>query len=191
MNMNMDDRTVDFTVEYDFIDGPMDKEKWMDIKPVWLDIDLCGLSEIKAPRNNGTFSVEGKPWIPNFEGDIIGVGGHLHDGGSTLQILSSPAIEVCNSVARYGESSEFLYHAANNTMGDSHLAEKHISSMSACSTVTMPVHRLEKSQSWILKAHYDYDRFAGNTEKDGTQQDVMGLALLYIAVPPGGVAPPK
>lgn len=79
MNLNMEDRIVYFTVEYDFINGTMDKSKWMDLKPIWLDIDSCGLSEIPAPRDTGSFSIEGKPWVPNFEGDIVGLGGHLHD----------------------------------------------------------------------------------------------------------------
>jgi hypothetical protein len=191
MNMNMEDRTVYFTMEYDFINGPMKKEGWMDLKPVWLDIDLCGLSEIKAPKDTGSFSIESKPWVPNFEGDIVGLAGHLHDGGVNLQILSSESSEVCNSVAKYAETSEYVFHTANKTMMDSHLAEKHISSMSGCYNQQMPVRNLKKSQSWILRGHYNYDRFDGNTEKDGKQQDVMGLALMYIAVPPGGLPTPK
>lgn len=75
MNMNMDNRTIYFTVEWDYIDGPLKTAEWMDLKPVWLDIDLCGLSDVKAPKNSGAFSIEGKPWIPNFEGDIVGLGG--------------------------------------------------------------------------------------------------------------------
>jgi hypothetical protein len=191
MNMNMEDKVVYFTVEYDYIDGPMDKSKWMDLKPVWLDIDSCGLSEIPAPQDTGSFSVEGKPWIPNFEGDIIGVGGHLHDGGVNLEIKSSPSTLACNSVAKYGESSEYIYHAPNGTMMDTIVAEKHISSMSGCYNQMMPVRKLEKSQNWILKANYDYNQFTGNTAKNGKQQDIMGLSLMYVAVPPGGVPLPK
>jgi hypothetical protein len=191
MNMNTDDRIIYFTVEYDYVNGPMDKQKWMDLKPVWLDIDLCGLSEIKSPKNSGSFTIESKPWIPNFEGKIVGLGGHLHDGGVNLEILSSPTSTVCNSIAKYGETPQYIYHAANNTMLDSHLSESHISSMSTCFNQMMPVRNLQKSQRWILKGHYNYDQHAGNTEKDGEQQDVMGLALMYVAVSPGGVPEPK
>jgi hypothetical protein len=191
MNVNMEDKTVYFTVEYDFIDGPMNKEKWMDLKPAWLDVDLCGLSEIKAPKDTGAFTIESMPWTPNFEGDIVGLGGHLHDGGVSLQILSNSSQQVCNSVAKYGETSRYIYHAANNSTAENMLAERHISSMSTCFNQMMPVRKLEKSQSWILKGNYDYDRFAGNTEKDGTQQDIMGLALMYVAVHPGGVPYPQ
>lgn len=87
MNLNMEDRIVYFTVEYDFINGSMDKSKWMDLKPIWLDIDSCGLSEIPAPRDTGSFSIEGKPWVPNFEGDIVGLGGHLHDVRLLLRLI--------------------------------------------------------------------------------------------------------
>jgi hypothetical protein len=108
-----------------------------------------------------------------------------------LEIMSSPATLACDSVAKYGESSDYIFHATNASEMDSIVAEKHISSMSGCYNQIMPVKKLEKTQSWILKGNYDYSRFPGNTEKDGKQQDVMGLALMYVAVPSGGVPLPK
>jgi hypothetical protein len=41
------------------------------------DANQCGTSEVKAPQQDGSFVITAKPWVPNFEGDIIGVGGHV------------------------------------------------------------------------------------------------------------------
>jgi hypothetical protein len=101
---------------------------------------------------------------------------------------------VCNSIAKYAETPEYIFHQANSIAsqgGHSHIAEKHISSMSQCYNQIMPVRKLQKSQNWVLKGNYNFDIFAGNTEADGKQQDVMGLALMYVAVPPGGVPSPR
>jgi hypothetical protein len=42
-----------------------------------LDANQCGTSEVHPPQQDGSFTIKAKPWTPNFEGDIIGVGGHV------------------------------------------------------------------------------------------------------------------
>jgi hypothetical protein len=189
MNMNMEDRIVYVTMTYDIIDGPL-PEGWLDLKPVWFDVDQCGMSEVHAPKANGSFAISSKPWTPNFEGDIVGLGAHLHDGGVNIQVKASPSNLVCNSVAKYGESPEYIFKPAMDMPSDTKFAEKHISSMSSCYFEQLKVRKLEKSQSWAIDGAYDYDRFEGNTE-GGKQQDVMAIAIMYVAVPPGGVPEPK
>jgi hypothetical protein len=77
MNMNMDDRVVYLTMTYDFIDGKL-PTGYQNIKPVWLDVDQCGMSEVEAPEGQRQFSVDSKPWTPNIEGNIVSLFGHLH-----------------------------------------------------------------------------------------------------------------
>jgi hypothetical protein len=189
MNMNMEDKTVYLTVTYEYLNGPM-REGWLDTKPVWLDIDQCGLSEVHPPKESGKYTLTSIPWTPTFEGIIGGVGGHVHDGGVNVQIFATEDTEVCNSVAKYSESEEFVYTAPSRVMNDMHIAKNHISSMSSCWSGDMKVQELKKTQKWILKGHYDYDTFEGNTEA-GKQADVMVLGIMFVAVPPGGVPRPS
>jgi hypothetical protein len=78
MNMNMDDKVVYLTMAYDIVDGAL-PAGWSDIKTIWLDANNCGTSDVDAPQEKGTFTITSKPWTPNFEGEIMSLGGHLHD----------------------------------------------------------------------------------------------------------------
>jgi hypothetical protein len=190
MNMNMEDKIVYLTMTYEYLSGPL-RAGWMDTKPVWLDIDQCGMSEVHPPEQNGKFTLTSAPWSPTFEGIIGGVGGHVHDGGVNVQIYATNTTEVCNSVAKYGESAEYYFkEPTGGMMGDMHIAQKHISSMTTCWFGEMKVQELKKEQQWVLKGNYDYEKFEGNTE-GGKQADVMVLAIMFIAVPPGGVPRPS
>lgn len=78
MNMNIDDRVVYLTMAYDIIDGAL-PAGWSDIKAIWLDANNCGSSVVHSPQEKGTFTITSKPWILNVEGEIMSLGGHLHD----------------------------------------------------------------------------------------------------------------
>lgn len=47
---------------------------------VRFDVNECGTSEVNPLKQSGKYTIQSKPWTPNFEGEILGVGGHLHDG---------------------------------------------------------------------------------------------------------------
>jgi hypothetical protein len=66
-------------------------------------------------------------------------------------------------------------------------AEKHISSMTTCYNSELTTRKLSKDQSWMLKANYDYKKFAGNKGADGKQEGIMAIAIMYVVVPAGGV----
>jgi hypothetical protein len=70
------------------------------------------------------------------------------------------------------------------------VAEKHVSSMVVCNHDSLKTKRMEKNQSWTVRAKYDYDRFAGNMA-EGKQQDIMGIGFLFIEAPAEGIAAPK
>lgn len=90
-------QVVYLTMTYDYFEGGLPKD-WDSIQPVWFDADQCGTSEyvrpllplvpscpltnltrVKPLKQNGTFTVSGKAWTPNFDGTVAGLGGHLHD----------------------------------------------------------------------------------------------------------------
>lgn len=103
--MNMVDSTVYLTMTYDFVPGQPDG--WDNVKPIWFDVNQCGTSEVDAPQEDGHFVLTSKPWKPNFEGELIGVGSHVHDGGDHVEILADDQV-ACNSVATYGGDPAFI-----------------------------------------------------------------------------------
>ena len=48
------------------------------MEPVWFDVDQCGDSEVSVPAGPSTKSYS---WTVNRPGKIIGLGGHIHNGG--------------------------------------------------------------------------------------------------------------
>jgi hypothetical protein len=176
---------------YDILEGPM-PAGWDDIKVVWFDANQCGTSEVFPPKQSGSFMVTTRTWKPNFEGKLLGVGGHIHDGGVDVQVNYAPGKQLCNSVAAYAESKEYVTQNMAGMGAGGHgghadgLAKNHISSMTACYIPKLPITRLSKDQSWQVVAHYDYDKFAGNKE-NGKQSEIMAIALMYVAIPASGV----
>jgi hypothetical protein len=62
----------------------------------------------------------------------------------------------------------------------------HISSMTTCYVPKLPLAQMKRSQEWQITARYDYDKFPGNKE-NGKQSTIMAIALMYVAIPAGGV----
>jgi hypothetical protein len=191
MNMNKEDVVVYMTMYYDFIDGPL-PAGWRDVKTVWFDANQCGTSEVKPPKQTGTFSIPSTKWVPNFEGEILGVGAHLHDGGVAVKINYGAGKTLCEATTKYAEKPEFISPAKYASGGHSHGEGKHISSMSVCFQGVnsgIPIKKLDPSQSWSIDGYYDYNKYEGAKHGDtGKQDSIMSIALMYVAVTPGGVA---
>jgi hypothetical protein len=183
MNMNPTDQVVYMTMYYDYLPGNL-PAGWRDIKVVWFDAAQCGTSEVRPPKQSGSYTVTSRRWTPNFNGLILGVGGHMHDGGVDLQIWANPGKQMCNSVAKYSEKDEYKSKMAAG--GHAHGGAKdHISSMSICYLGEMPQREIAAGQgSWYVTGRYDYSKWAGMLEK-GKQSEVMVIALMYTAVAPG------
>lgn len=175
MNMNMQDVVVYLTMTYDYVDGPL-PSGWKDIKPVWLDVDQCGSSEVDPPQEKGSFAITSKPWTPNFPGEVLSLGGHLHDGGTNLETFAANS-SICNSHAKYAESEKYVFKDAKKmpAMGGDLVAENHISSMGWCNKEAKV--KLSKDQSWVLKGNYDYAKYEGNKDRQNKQQHIMASTL--------------
>lgn len=105
MNMNPGAKTVYLTMYYDFLDGH--PKEWAEIKPVWFDVAQCGTSEVPGGSANTRFDIKASAWTANFEGEILHAGGHLHDGGTAVDLLVDGKL-VCKSEATYGSDEEAL-----------------------------------------------------------------------------------
>jgi hypothetical protein len=78
MNMNKQDEVVYMTITYDYLEGR--PAGFDNMKAIWLDAAQCGTSEVVPPVQKGIYEV-GAEWIANLDGEILGAGGHVHDGG--------------------------------------------------------------------------------------------------------------
>lgn len=156
--MNMYDHSQEVVVStiWDFV--PSDASAFAEAVPFWLDIGGCDSSEQPAMAA-GEFSYASPENTTHFNGKVAAIGGHLHDGGTHLEILKNGK-PICNTQAAY--------------KGD------HISQMSTCSDAT-PV---APGDRWSLSAHYDTSEHVPMANNDGSLEPVMGIALVYIAMTP-------
>lgn len=182
--MNMEDKSVYISMYYDYLEGTL-PEGWSDVKTVWLDAANCGTGDITPPQQTGSFQISSTAWQPNFSGKIIGVTGHVHDGGTIVDVKTNDEM-MCRTHTRYAETSRFVYNQMSMDK-DSKPARNHISSMTPCANTQ--VQTLETNQNVQVVGSYDFDKRPGNIEK-GKQDEIMAIALMLVAVPPGGVSPP-
>ncbi|KAF2491973.1 hypothetical protein BU16DRAFT_584159 [Lophium mytilinum] len=138
---------------------------------LWLDVGGCYKSSDMPGYENALFEYASEPLVGNVAGTIVFTGGHLHDGGTHVDILKNGNL-VCNSTASYGETAGYL---------DGNKATKgmpHVSSMVTC----LSAGTLEPGEAVSLVAHYDTKEHLAMKEMDGTISPVMGIAMLYIMV---------
>ena len=178
MNETEDPRDAVVTMTYEYIEGsPQDFYK---LTPVWLDIDSCGNSERPAfPNTTFNYTMD-PPWTANFSGKLVALGGHLHDGGTHLDITKNN-VTVCDSVATYGGSAGYVETSmpAGMTMNASMGMDMvHISSMSGCTNDGM----VNVGDEWSVTAFYNTSEYAPMQNSDGTLAEIMGISLMYVAV---------
>jgi hypothetical protein len=173
MNENPEPVVVYLTIMYDFIAGH--PENFDHIRPVWLDIAQCLTSEYPAPKQTGRFTVSAPPWRSTFDGEILGLAGHAHDGGQAVAVFVEGQL-VCNSTATYGGSPEYQ---SKHPMAHGSAVE-HISAMKVCAGANVGVKDLKKGMTINLKATYDYDMNKGDLHGDGKQANVMGIAIVFV-----------
>ncbi len=123
--------------------------------------------------------------------------GHLHDGkslkyqrsqfnlitplGGTRTLLSVDGKLVCDSVATYGGTPDFVSKAS--TAGHGHQGPtKHLSDMRLCGKELSNV-QMKRGQKWRLQADYDFNKFKGMMHEDGSWDEVMGIQLAYVRIP--------
>jgi hypothetical protein len=179
MNQNFEDKVVYVTIYYDYVEGI--REDWDQVKPVWFDIDQCALSEIFPPAQTNAFTITATTWDSNVNGDIIGLAGHLHDGGTNVVVEADGKL-VCDSIASYGGSPEFLSKPQPEpSSGHSHGGTEHISDMTACTPGKgLGIPEIKNGQQWSLKAVYDFGKFKGMVRDNGNLDSVMGIAIMYV-----------
>jgi hypothetical protein len=146
MNMNMKDFLVYITMTYDIVEGPL-PQGWKDVKTVFLDANSCKSSEFASPKGETQFTISSKAWKPNIEGSIIDTMGHLHDGGTVIDILASDRSPLCKSTAIYYDKPEYVCRDTGKEMHVDKIAKDHISNMEGCGPKNIHVTRMSRDQT--------------------------------------------
>jgi len=179
MNDSDQDKTVYMTMVYDYVDGwPTTLDHY---RPVWLDVDECGISEVEAAAQKGAYTIRAKPWRATLDGQIIGYGGHVHDGGVRVNMLVN-GVKDCSSEATYGATDEFKSKGV--PMMNKNSATVHISNMTVCSGPKLANKYMKKGQLYTITADYDYNQYKGMLDGAGGQESVMGIAIMFVRQPP-------
>jgi hypothetical protein len=178
MNENAAAKQVYMTMTYDYVPATTPGIKPM--KPLWLDINQCGTSEVAA--RTGKYNVKSVPWTSTINGQWLGVGGHLHDGGTNLTIEQNSQV-ICDSQAKYGTKPDYVSgdggmdHGGGDP-GHGHGGMMHISEHGVCYADTLP--RIKAGDRVAITANYDDTKYPQMVH-NGRLHNIMGIAIAYIA----------
>jgi hypothetical protein len=146
------------------------------LRPLWLDMNLCGNSQYSVPQG---FSDMHADWTSTTEGNIVVMGGHVHDYGISVSAENTRTGEIfCTSVAGYAEGSDAAplpvpagghgHPNEPNVLPDSDPAyEGHIEDMTGC---WLP-HHFEVGDTIRLHTQYSSPE---------ARNDVMGIMVAYL-----------
>jgi len=164
MNMRHERQKIVFTTTYEF--SPVVPKHADLVEPLWVDVGGCGTSDVPSELN-ASFNFSSPSWTSNLSGRMIFAGGHLHDGGTHLQLLKNGEV-VCETIPTYHNFSSHM----------SSKEEEHIKSISTCSDFA----ETHPGDDWTIKAFYNTSLYAPMQRMDGSLEPVMGISLVYIAV---------
>lgn len=165
MNENEAPSEVYVVITYEYLPGlPHDFHA---TKQIWLDVGGCtGSGQPAKPHSSFELTME-RPWISPFSGYVTYIGGHVHDGGTHVEVLKNDVV-VCDCVATYGGDPEFVE-------GDHGMGMQHISRISTCEG-NFPV---EKGDRWSIMAYYNTSEHMPMGDGQGGLEPVMGIAMVY------------
>jgi len=107
-------RDVYLAITYEFI--PSKPSAFKAVIPVWLDITgVCGTSDFPTPSENA-FAISGTNWTANVTGEVVFTAGHLHDGGTVLQVLKKNESR-CDSNATYAATPGYVTNVTYENPG--------------------------------------------------------------------------
>ena len=178
MNETVEPRDAVVTITFEYI--PTVPSGFDLVTPVWLDIGNCTDSDMPAQANT-TFEYSSAPWTSDISGQILDVAGHIHDGGTYIEVLQNNKM-ICNCSAAYGQSEGYIETGPMNmptmNMSMMNMDMVHISSIASCSNDGT----LKKGDTLGVTAHYNTSEYAPMMNSDGSLAPIMGISLLYVAI---------
>jgi len=173
MNMNATAQQVYITVTYGY--APLTTPGMRPITPVWLDVNQCSTSERAAqPGKKFQYSYS---VTSQRAGKMLGIGGHIHDGGTNLTVTKNGQV-ICDSRATYGGKPEYIEGPGLGMPGMAHISE-----MSRCQgTFENPVTTINVGDTMGITAYYDMTPTGpgGDMDMGEAPHPVMGIAIGYF-----------
>jgi len=172
MNENTAAASVYIELNYNFKAGTTAGMR--NVKPVWLDANGCGVSEV--PARTGQYQVATNTWTSTVAGPILGTGGHAHDGATNV-IIRKNGQPICDSVAKYGETPGYIPPGGgmDHGGGGMDMSMGSISSFKVCYNVGQTA----VGDKFQATSYYD-DSQHPQMVHNGKLHSVMSIALVYI-----------
>jgi hypothetical protein len=176
MNMQDKEKWVWLTLTYDYLDGPHPEIK--DGRVIWMSIGAprCGGANDHNPFGKTNLTVmeqptsivlseHSMPWVSPGDGYIVGINGHLHEGGTNIQVFKEGKL-TCTSTPHYSNfpSSGMgsMNHGKRQIMGPNTTTNaniEHIDKQGGCIFNTpLPV---KKGETMFIQANYDFTKHNG------------------------------
>jgi hypothetical protein len=183
MNMRPQPVRLFVTYTYEYLEG-IPPAGWLNIKPVWVDVGNC--SHAAVPVQKGpTFNLTGRTWISYIEGPMLGASGHVHNGGSEVQLVHNGEQAYVLNFG-YGASSEPVQSPAlENPNPRLHRRQAGMPGMKYISNTTICVDlgTLKMGDTLRVEASYDTGEYMPMVDNDGVIEEVMGMFLVLIGLP--------
>jgi hypothetical protein len=181
MNENMQSHDVYMTMTWEYLSDKVPGFTWL--KPVWLDVTTCGLSDVEAPKGKSVFTLESPKWVnKKLDGALVGMGTHVHDGGISVEVFQNSK-PICTSISKYGQTA--AYRSPPIQMENATLAKLmsaanvHISEQSICYNAGTT----KKGDEFTIQGKYDFNKYKPMINDDAEPSDVMTIAIMFIALP--------
>jgi len=168
MNYQPVPKQVYITMEVEYI--PNRPKDYQDVAFVMPNVQDCK-QKVDFPVPGNVFSKESKGWIVPYDGTIVSMLGHLHDGGTDIEFKLNNK-SVCNSTASYGTQPDFVMKGSSSN--DTWQALSHMVDCNDAQAV-------KKGDNLTITANYDLNKHPMRMGNTGEQETVMGLAFLHIA----------
>jgi hypothetical protein len=137
------------------------------------------------------FTEHSQTWTAPKDALIMSTGGHLHDGGTSLQVVKESSDKlsvVCNSESKYSDKAAAGMSAGKvkrdgphghsdgpkaALMGTSEVTKTHIDHQETCLFPEgLPI---SKGDTIYLQANYDFNQHPGMKNSKGELDEVMGI----------------
>jgi hypothetical protein len=107
------------------------------------------------------------------------IGGHLHDGGINVRTYNKGS-SICDARATYSKPTGMKMSSSKTSRDVTHGNEDmpHIENMSTCEMMGS----FSKGDQFWIDASYDFNQHPGMKANSGSFAEIMGIAILYIAV---------
>jgi hypothetical protein len=160
MNMDPFEKQVYITIYFEYL--PQPEPTFKDTKAIWIDLNQCGKKDVTTgnldaasrPLKN-VFTETTADWTSQYDGDMVFVSGHLHDGGTNSLIYKNDKL-LCDSVTSYGGSAAYIQNTTMAGMSGM-AADEHISGDTSCSNMGPIV----KGDKFHLSVNYDFNKHPG------------------------------